>query len=374
MNSGFTGSNTNVAEDLAWMDMLKGVAIIGVVLDHWMILLEPISSSPPLYSLFRKVPVGTPVHLFFLLSGFGLTMSYLSRQHDWSWGRWAWRRITKIVVPYWLAVLFQFMIGILALRLFPSVNLHFSWKSLLAYLTFTRNSYPPSWEWNIALWFMPVIIGLYICFPLLVFILKKWGAWVLCAVTALMTYGSISMAALLSGRYLTHSEAIFLFFTIQFALGMALASVRHKQPRNLDALIGVRSCIAGCALYFLSWGLKTHVPHGNSYNDALTTGGVFLVLLNVIWVIRKRAPVITRVLGALGKESYFIFLIHYPIVALIIRPLLRSALHPIMIVGLGFLYIAVIYAVCSLISGPMDRFTSWLFRYRRSLPEGTRGR
>lgn len=374
MNNNIESPNKSVAEDLAWMDMLKGIAIIGVVLDHWLMFFEPISSSPHLYSLFRKAPIGTPVHLFFLLSGFGLTMSYLSRRHQWSWGEWAWRRITKILVPYWLAVLLQVAIGILALRLAPSVDLHSPWKSLLACLTFTRNFFPESWPWNVPLWFIPVIVGLYICFPVLVVVLKKGGRWTLLAITAVLTYGSISMVARLTGRYWTHAESLFLFFIIQFGLGMVLADVRDKEPRKLDALIGVKSFVAGCALYMLSWGLKTYGPHGNFYNDALTTGGVFLILLNAIWIIRKWAPVITRALGALGKESYLIFLIHYPILAFVIGSLLRSTLHPAAILALGILYVAVVYYLCSLISGPMDKLTSRLFRYRRSLPEGTQGR
>lgn len=361
MSSNTAVITRNIAEDLAWMDMLKGIAIIGVVLDHWVPYWASISSSPQLYSLFKKVPWGTPVHLFFLLSGFGLMMSYINNQPHWSWGRWAWRRITKIVVPYWLAVLFSFTAGILASDIFQSVNLHFSWQSLLACLTFTRGFSPASWAWNIALWFMPIIIGLYICFPMLAIVLKKRGPWALLAVAIILTYGSISMSALLTGRYRGHNESFFLFFIIQFALGMTLAYARAKHPRRLNILLGFKSFVAGSFLYLLSWGVKTYVPNGNSYNDALTTAGVFLVLLNLIWIIRTRIPPIMNILTNLGKKSYLIFLVHYPILAFIIGPLVGITLHPIVILASGLIFVLVVYFVCSLISGPMDRFTSWLY-------------
>lgn len=340
--------------------MLKGIAIVGVVFDHWVPLLASKSSSPHLYSFFEKVPWGTTVNLFFLLSGFGLMMSYLKMQTTWSWSRWTWRRITKIVVPYWLGVLFSFTTGILASRIFQSVNLHFSWTSLLACLTFTRNFFPASWAWNVALWFMPVIVGLYFCFPVLAILLKKRGPWVLLIVAAILTYGSIFTTALLTGRYGGHNDSCFLFAILRFALGMILAYVRERHPQRLNILLGFKSFMLGISLYFLSWGLKTYVPNGRSYNDALTTVGLFLVLLNLIWIMRTRFQMALRVLGNLGKKSYLIFLVHYPILAFIIVPLLKVTLHPIAILAAGLIFIFGVYLMCSLISRPVDRLTSWL--------------
>jgi peptidoglycan/LPS O-acetylase OafA/YrhL len=42
---------------------------------------------------------GTVVHLFFILSGCGLTVSYF-RKGSVSWREWAKRRFRKIGVPY----------------------------------------------------------------------------------------------------------------------------------------------------------------------------------------------------------------------------------------------------------------------------------
>lgn len=354
-------NNRSIAEDLAWMDVLKGIAIIGVVFDHWIPYWALSTSSPRLYALFMKVPWGTPVHLFFLLSGFGLMMSYIKSQNDWSWRRWTWRRITKIVVPYWLAVLFSFIAGTVASSIFQSVDLHVSWSSLLACLTFTRGFFPASWAWNVALWFMPIIIGLYISFPMLVFILRRKGVWALLAVAAILTFGSIFLSAFLTGGYRRHNDSFFPFFLLTFALGMALAHIRDKNPQKLDVLIGFKSFALGLALYLLSWRMRTQAPHGSSYNDVLTAAGVFLVLLNLIWIMRTRIPMAQRILGNLGRGSYLIFLIHYPILAFIIGPLFKISVHPLVIVASGLVFICGVYFVSSLISRPLDRFTSWLY-------------
>ena len=194
----------------------------------------------------------------------------------------------------------------------------------------------------------PIIVGLYVCFPLLAVMLKRWGLWAFLAFAAILTYGSIFMFASLSGRYRGHQEAIFLFFVIQFALGMTLAYVRERHPLKLDRLLGFKSFVAGCVFYLLSWGLRTYVPNGRSYNDGLTTVGVFLVLLNVIWIMRMRSPIGTRILSALGKQSYLIFLLHYPIMAFAVGPLLGIALHPAVMVALGLVFVSGVYALCSL--------------------------
>lgn len=93
--------------------MLKGMAIIGIFFDHWM----PFTIMKPdpalLASCLKKIPWGSVVHTFFILSGFGLTMSYYNGKKAWSWKKWTWRRITKIIVPYELAIILTFLLGIL---------------------------------------------------------------------------------------------------------------------------------------------------------------------------------------------------------------------------------------------------------------------
>ena len=153
-NPTWTKSNTNVpmiALDLSWVDMLKGIAIIGVIFDNWTGFME-FADTPVLLHAMAKtfsVLVGPFVHVFFILSGFGLATAYFrGKNANWSWTRWAWRRITKVVIPYIVFVAFTFSMGILGSYLYASIDLKFSWASFFAHLTFTRNFYPPSWIWN----------------------------------------------------------------------------------------------------------------------------------------------------------------------------------------------------------------------------------
>ena len=364
MSTGSTTVDTNsIAVDLTWMDLLRGIAIIGVIFDNWTGYMELKTTPAVLYSLARlfALAVGPFVQVFFILSGFGLTVAYLHSRADWSWKRWAWRRTTKIVIPYVIVVILSFVLGIVGSWLYPPLDMQFSGKSLLAYLTFTRNFYAPSWAWNPPLWFMPVIIGLYASFPVLIKVLERWGPWVLLLVSALVTYGTITIADL-AGVAGSHGADLFSFWMLQFSLGILLAYVRDSCPRKMNKLIGLRAFCLGSGIFAFSWGLRTYLPAARVYNDVFTTIGIFLVLLNLCWTSRLLIPVTGKVLCALSSRSYFIYLIHYPIMAFLIGPPIRVPTNAIVVIILGGVYIACMFLVSHFISQPINKLTSWLYQ------------
>jgi peptidoglycan/LPS O-acetylase OafA/YrhL len=363
----------SIMADLTWINMVKGIAIIGVFIDNWNGFMRFDTSPAVLYSAATAfVILASPfVQVFFILSGFGLTLGYLKGQSDWSWGRWGWRRFTKIVIPYVLAVFLSFALGILGSRLYSSVDMQFSSKSLFAYLTFTRNFYPASWGWNYPMWFMPVIIGLYVSFPVLIKILEKWGVRVLLLISILITYGTITVV-LVAGLRGGHNADLFTFWVIQFSFGIVLACIGNSQPQALRRLIGLKASFLGVGLYAFSWALRTYVPLGKVYNDAFTSIGIFLILLNLCWVIRSQTPAVARPLGDLGRVSYIMYLVHYPIIAFLIGPPLRIPTNPLVVISLGGVYIVAIYFLSRFISPPIERLTSWSYRllyppYRRDI-------
>jgi peptidoglycan/LPS O-acetylase OafA/YrhL len=350
MSNSIINDTENIMVDLTWIDILKGVAIIGVFFDNWRIY----------YKIYFP-GWGTFVQVFFILSGFGLTLAYLNGKANWSWKRWAWRRITKIVVPYAIAVILSFVLGMTGSHLYPSIDIKFSWTSLLAYLTFTRNFYPTSWGWNDPLWFMPVIIGLYICFPILIKILEKWGPWVLLLISVFVTYVTITIAVL-AGVHRGHGADLFSFWVIQFSLGIAFSHVRSMHPQKLYDLVSFKAFILGIGLFSFSWGVRTYLPLGRVYNDMFTSVGIFLILLNLSWISRLQVPATGKVLSILGRKSYLMYLVHYPIMAFLIGPPLKVFTNPTIGMTLVGIYIVAIFLLCYFISQPMDKFTSWLYR------------
>jgi len=71
------------------MDMLRGFAVLAIVMHNWL-LFNPFQDSIPLFSvsagIIRDV-AGTMAHLFFILSGCGLTLYYFKsrKSSSFSW-------------------------------------------------------------------------------------------------------------------------------------------------------------------------------------------------------------------------------------------------------------------------------------------------
>ncbi len=235
---------------------------------------------------------------------------------------------------------------------------------MLAHLTSTRNFYSVSWEWNGPLWFMPVIIGLYISFPILIKILEKWGPWVLLLISAFVTYGTITIAVLTRGP-MGHQADLFSFWMVQFSLGMVLAYLRGSHPQKLRNLIGLKAFFLGIGLFAFSWGLRTYLPATRAYNDIFTSIGIFLILLNLCWISWLQVPATGEVLCTLCSKSYLMYLVHYPIMVFLIGPPLRVPTNAIIVIALGSIYIIGIFFLCYFVAQPMDKFTSWLYhKYR----------
>ena len=343
----------NLADNLIWVDMLKGVAIVGVFLDNWTYFMQFSPTPAWLFILAEMVSliVGPFVQVFFLLSGFGLTASYYRQSRiPRYWQKWVRRRLKKVLWPYYLAVIFSFLMGLLGTLLYSAIDLRFSWADLVLHLTFLRNFFPASWIWNQPLWFMPVIIGLYLIFPLLLKLLIDYGPWTLLIVAALITYGSLSLAYFIGPYNGDHQADLFTFWTIQFALGMILAHIWYSNPSKLRYLVGGPTVVMGLGCLFLSLGIRNYFPSGAMFNDLLSSGGIFLILLNAIWVGRTLIPWTETLFVALGSQAYVMYLIHYPIMEFLLGPPLKFPMNPALVLLLGGVYIGLIFIIARFIN------------------------
>jgi peptidoglycan/LPS O-acetylase OafA/YrhL len=193
-------------------------------------------------------------------------------------------------------------------------------------------------------------------------------------ISLLVTYGTL-VVAVLTGLYEGHGADFFTFWMFQFALGMTLAYIRETKPERLRPLIGSLSLLVGIGLTTSSWALRTYIPLGNVFNDAITSMGIFLILLNLVWVGRSLMPMIGTILLALSAQSFLMYLTHYPIMAFLIGPPLRVPMNPIIVMTLSIIYIAVIFLLSKFISQPINRITNWVYyRYqgsRKAVEQGT---
>lgn len=289
-------------------NIARSVAIIAIVMHHWLNLPSDDSTfmSGSLSGLEQIT--GTFVHVFFVLSGYGLLLSHYKTPR--SWGKWAAHRARKILFPYWIIVLLTFFLA-------NATGHDYSWRTLLAYLTLTRNFYDPSWSLNMTLWFMPVIAGLYLCFPVLVKVLELYGSRVLLGTSAIITYGYI-IICIAFGRMPEHQNAFFLAHLIEFSLGMALARVSVTKPCQFNWLDTPKAFWGGAFVYGLSAIISVKWEYGPFFNDILTALGLSAMFMGGGRIMAKAN--LWKVSARLAEASYIIYLTHFPVIIFLVKP------------------------------------------------------
>jgi peptidoglycan/LPS O-acetylase OafA/YrhL len=201
-----------------WIDFAKGYAIFTIVCYHALQRVE-------LPSALAQAIVfgGTGVHLFFMLSGFGLSLSRKTMS-PLDFYR---RRLIKIWLPY-MAVLTLSLAGALTLGLFPN-----GWSEWLAGVGLYQMFHEP-WIQSFGghFWFISAIIQLYLVFPLLTRIQKKVSNPLYFFIGGLVISVGWWCFVWLSGKGdLRIWNSFFLQFLWEFALGMALAEA-YKNPEK----------------------------------------------------------------------------------------------------------------------------------------------
>lgn len=347
--------------------VVRGLAVCGIIIENWLSL---VPRAFPTSAVGRGVDIlqavaGTMVHLFFVLSGYGLMLSYLKAE-SFAWSEWAGKRFVRVVFPYLVTVAATFALVDMLHRFAPDIfGTSHSWTTLFAYSAFLRNFHSLDSSFNPTLWFMPVIIGLYLLFPLLVWLLRKKGVLFLLLFSAGLTYLSITLC-LLAGYYVSHDTALPFFFVIEFALGMALgflATGKNARPVNLatSKAFGV-----GMIFYALSWVLRSIWAFGNAYNDLLTAMGILLLTLYPCHLLlRISGERLLSGLGRLSKQSYLMYLLHGTLILFVAKPLLQKAgmlpLNALTSAACAVSYCVSMLLLATVVSRSLDYLSALLF-------------
>ncbi len=323
-------------ERFAWLDSVRGIAILWIVFFHffitfagdrypWNITFSNFQSfvhgcAPTglaakigccleglIVALIQSGPYA--ISVFILFSGFGLTYSLVKKGKEPDWPVWYRRRIWRLFPIYWLAHLvclvspflylqspidYRFVLSFFGDRIVPVDKMFF-------YLN-------PSW------WFFGLLLQLYIVFPLLYRLLQKLGPIRFLVLSAAFGAGCrylLNMVIHADGNWAM--GAFFAGRVWEFAAGMSLGSLMARQPqRTLKWFFSAWGCIAGVGLFAL--GVWCYQPIFTfSFTDGLVGMGLSIILANLANQL-KRIPVAAKIFSFVGVYSYSVYLFHQPYV------------------------------------------------------------
>jgi peptidoglycan/LPS O-acetylase OafA/YrhL len=313
------GTTTSKGES-ASIVYLRGLAAFGVVLYHvredlwvgWNALRGSASvTSFDKAAAWLSIPtpfLGSGVILFFLLSGFCISLPYVGNNgRKLNLEEYAIRRFLRIYPPYLIAVVFTLIIELI---LSKTQGLQVtSYPVYLAHIFMVQNYTTGALPTNGVFWTLQVEMELYITFPLVFYILNKWGSKALIGFTGLVSLiaiafflmgyewlvGNFAMYWVIwcAGAVLAKSYAngtlkvpsIWLIATGFISLGIAvILRIRGMNPPNIELFYGY------FFLVLLWWGLTTE--HG--WNPHMPKG-------------------LVKIFTVLGTCSFSLYLIHKPI-------------------------------------------------------------
>lgn len=314
------------------LDSLRGLAAMAVVLGHFA---GGLSAAPPAGFLLIAHLFGSghaAVVLFFLLSGFVLTVPYTAPNRP-SYPAFLIKRICRIYVPYVVAIL---VAAAFASKLYATAvtgnawidqtwNRPFSTRLLVQHLGMIGHY--DDVQWNTAIWSLVIEMRISIVFPVIAWCTARLHPLLLLALCVPAT-PALAWVARRSGHGML-CDTLFLgmIFLVGSVLLRRLDRVRGLLARCTQAQ-SFAVLVVGLACY--EWGDCLPLPHTGIAAYAsdwlLALGGALLLLLSLSWEPLRRL-LRGRVLLWLGTRSYSIYLLHGTVLFTLIRTHRMQQLH-----------------------------------------------
>lgn len=316
------------------LDGLRGIAA-AVVLVHHVFLTIPAFSRGN-YGL--AVPSGvdwlvhSPAHLvwagteavfvFFVLSGFVLTLPSLRRTQDWN-GYYP-SRLVRLYLPVVASVLLALALFLLVPRTSEGdqalwVNAHdepLTLRGLLGDVTVVDPNFL-----NSPLWSLTWEVAFSILLPLYVSVAAVTRRW----------WWAVALIAIVLSAYGDRVHVEWLVYLPMFLLGSAMAS-GWEQIREVPKGWGWVLLVAALLGVTCSWWFPGWIPNGGVHQAVTLACAGTLVLLAGKWVPAERL-LLGPVPRWLGRLSFSLYLVHEPILVSIANVVPRGGWWIVVVIG-----------------------------------------
>jgi peptidoglycan/LPS O-acetylase OafA/YrhL len=359
-----TGTLKTATGHLAYLDGLRGLAALQVLLGHATLQIQWEADSPSKFAHALIWPFSfgrEAVALFIVLSGFCLMLPIVRNGGALQGGamRFFKRRARRILPPYYFALgLSLLLIGIIIgqkTHTHWDVTLPVTEKAIWSHLLLVHNLFTDTASRiNHVMWSIAVEWQIYFLFPLLVILWKNVGGAIstqIVLVSSYMLVRWLHFSWLNTGAYGVCPQFVGLFAMGMFGAEMAysndarLVRVRNAISWAVVVIVLLAAVLLARAVNFrqaggLPWYLKDYVL------------GMFAMSLMVFVAVRSGA-LISRFLAwkpvaFLGTFGYSLYLMHAPFLQVVtqyvIQPLKLAPIPSfLLLLGLG---VPVIVALC----------------------------
>jgi peptidoglycan/LPS O-acetylase OafA/YrhL len=335
MKSSTTLENINIEPrkintKLDKIDFCKGIGISLVFLNHLFHKGD---------NIFNRIG-WEGVHIFIVLSGFGLTYSCLRKNvSTLNHKKWFIQRCKRILPIYWITCTVGFLFVLLIKLnnlpaesklvykdLYSHAKIFTSDLLIIKNFNFQAIFHPP----NGHLWFIPFILSIYLVFPFLyrAFKVNKIFNFIIATILIEFLYRFISIY-FLDGVPIAHRSELGLhnlpdFFVFQqgapfgffpsrlgeFSLGMLGAYLFVNNQVKLERILFRFSSLIIGSIFLLIGNLLRFKVWGWIFSDYLIALGLILVSLNIANFMEKRFVILFKSFVNLGIFSYYIYLVH----------------------------------------------------------------
>ncbi len=290
---------------------LKGLGILTVVFAHFAYML--VTNADFLFPL--SIIAGVGVDLFLFMSGYGLTVGMLKKPLPTL--EFYKRRVIKIFIPFWVAIILIFAANAIFLDIHYSVP--YMIQSLLGWFP-TASGFE---DVNSPFWYITWMMMFYILFPLVFSNKKPWLSAIILAVIATLigVYNPLDM-----GDNWLHR-----LHTVAFSLGIVFAwllfETKDKENKLVKSLKKFRNestimstliiilmlVVAGyMSLHTTSshWPTLTAILGKGFFVDQFTS----IVIMFAFIVIFSLKKVDNKFFAIYGLYSFEVYLIHWPLI------------------------------------------------------------
>ncbi|MBA4853083.1 acyltransferase [Emticicia sp. BO119] len=273
-----------------YIDYARGFSIFTIVIYDFLF-----TYPLPTYLNYAKSFGAAGIHLFFFVSGFGLT---LSKYTDYQ--TFIKRRLIKVLVPYYITITLIFLINLVT-KVYGIDFLAFLGHILL--FKMFNSDYTTSY--GAQFWFISTIVQFYLIFPLLLWILKseKYKLFILLTVVISVGYSLFLSFVIPEGG--DAYKRFFFQYLWEFALGMVVART-GKLDKLISApiiyffIIAIIS-MAATAILAIKGG-----DIGKNLNDIFA----FFAYTSLTIILFRIMPLINKFFLWISKFSFSLYLTH----------------------------------------------------------------